>query len=88
MNSILKYLLATLVIKGDLTDMKTDDAILLLGGAAKDGHLMAKIAMGLLFADGIDVSFDCSRAVNYFSEEALSHPFFMVNFLLFRKNII
>lgn len=34
--------------------------------------------MGLLFADGIDVNYDCTRAVNYFSEEALSHPFFMV----------
>jgi hypothetical protein len=29
---------------------------------------MAKITMGLLFADGIDVNFDCARAVNYFSE--------------------
>lgn len=68
MNPILKYLFATNVIKGDLKSVKTDDVILLLGGAAKDGHLMAKIAMGLLFADGVDVNFDCPKAVNYFSE--------------------
>lgn len=82
MNPILKYLFASLVLKGDIKTIKTDDAVLLLGAAAKDGHLMAKIAMGLLFTDGIDVSFDCQRAVNYFSEEALSHPFFMVRFKL------
>lgn len=29
---------------------------------------MAKIAMGLLFTDGIDVSYDCKRAVTYFAE--------------------
>ncbi len=80
MNPILKYLFATLVIKGDIKSVKTDDAVLLLGSAAKQGHLMAKITMGLLFADGIDVNFDCQRAINYFSEEALSHPFFMVHF--------
>lgn len=67
MNPILKYLFATLVIKGDVEDMKTDDAVLLLGSAAKEGHLMAKITMGLLFADGIDVNFDCARAIGYFS---------------------
>jgi hypothetical protein len=67
MNSILKYLFASLVIKGDVPSVKTDDAILLMGGAAKDGHLMAKISMGLLFADGIDVNYDCARAINYFS---------------------
>jgi len=67
MNSILKYLFASLVIKGDVPSIKTDDAILLMGGAAKDGHLMAKISMGLLFADGIDVNYDCARAINYFS---------------------
>lgn len=81
MNPIIKYLFATLVIKGDIKTIKTDDAILLLGVAAKDGHLMAKVALGLLFADGIDVSFDCQRAINYFSEEAVSHPFFMVELL-------
>lgn len=68
MNPILKYLFATLVIKGDIKTIKTDDAVLLLASAAKEGHLMAKITMGLLFTDGIDVSFDCQRAINYFSE--------------------
>ena len=80
MNPILKYIFANLVIKGDIPTVKTDDAVLLMGGAAKEGHLMAKISMGLLFADAIDVNYDCARAVNYFSEEALSHPFFMVFF--------
>lgn len=75
------------MIKGDINEIKVDDAVLLLGSAAKEGHLMAKITMGLLFADGVDVNFDCVRAVNYFSEEALSHPFFMVYFFLFRINI-
>lgn len=35
MNPILKYLFATLVIKGDIKEVKTDDAVLLLGSAAK-----------------------------------------------------
>lgn len=35
MNPILKYLFATLVIKGDIKEIKTDDAVLLLGSAAK-----------------------------------------------------
>jgi hypothetical protein len=67
MNTILKYLFANVVIKGDVPSVKIDDAILLMGSAAKEGHLMAKISMGLLFADGIDVNYDCARAVNYFS---------------------
>jgi hypothetical protein len=29
---------------------------------------MAKITMGLLFSDGIDVNYDCKRAITYFSE--------------------
>jgi hypothetical protein len=39
---------------------------------------MAKITMGLIFLDGIDVSFDCVRASKYFAEEGLAHPFFIV----------
>lgn len=35
MNPILKYLFATLVIKGDIKEIKIDDAVLLLGSAAK-----------------------------------------------------
>jgi hypothetical protein len=68
MNSILKYLFANLILKGDVPSLKPDDAILLMGSAAKEGHLMAKISMGLLFADGIDVNYDCARAVGYFYE--------------------
>lgn len=67
MNSILKYLFASLVIKGDVPGVKVDDAVVLLVSAAKEGHLMAKISMGLLFADGIDVSYDCKKAVDFFS---------------------
>jgi hypothetical protein len=67
MNSILKYLFANLVIKGDVPGVKIDDAVVLLVSAAKEGHLMAKISMGLLFADGIDVSYDCKKAVDFFS---------------------
>lgn len=78
MNSILKYLFASLILKGGVPTLKADDAILLMGSAAKEGHLMAKISMGLLFADGIDVNYDCAKAVGYFYEEASSHPFFMV----------
>jgi hypothetical protein len=43
------------------------------------GHLMSKITMGLIFIDGIDISYDCQRAVNYFAEEGMTHPFFMVD---------
>lgn len=81
MNTILKYLFANLILKGDIPTLKADDAVLLMGGAAKEGHLMAKISMGLLFADGIDVNYDCARAVGYFYEESLSHPFFMVFYI-------
>lgn len=85
MHSIIKFLLATIALKGDVPEIKTDDAVLLLGTAANEGHLMAKIAMGLLFSDGIDVNYDCTRAINYFSEEAISHPFFMVNIYLMKR---
>jgi hypothetical protein len=52
----------------------------LLGNAAQDGHLMAKIALGLLFTDGTDVNFDCKRAIQYFSEESIAYPYFIVHF--------
>ena len=68
MNPILKYLYGSLIIKGDVDGINKEDGVLLLGGAAKEGHLMAKIAMGLLFTDGIDVNYDCKRAVGYFAE--------------------
>ncbi len=35
MNTILKYLFGSLILKGDLPDIKTDEGILLLGSAAK-----------------------------------------------------
>ena len=63
MNPILKYMYALLVIEGTIKEMKVDDAVVLLGSAAKQGHLMARISMGLLFADGIDVNYDCKRAI-------------------------
>ncbi len=81
MNTILKYLFASVILKGDVSTLKADDAVLLMGSAAKEGHLMAKISMGLLFADGIDVNYDCARAVGYFYEESSSHPFFIVIFV-------
>lgn len=35
MNSILKYLYGSLIIKGDVQGINKEDGILLLGGAAK-----------------------------------------------------
>ena len=39
---------------------------------------MAMSALGLIFTDGTDVSFDCKRAVEYLSDEAFSHYLFQV----------
>lgn len=35
MNTILKYLFASLILKGDVPTLKADDAVLLMGSAAK-----------------------------------------------------
>lgn len=35
------------------------------------------VQMGLLFVDGSDLSYDCMRAVEYLSKEAVSHKIFL-----------
>ena len=35
MNTIIKYLFGSLIIKGDIKELKTDEGVLLLGSAAK-----------------------------------------------------
>ena len=63
----LKYLTSTLVLSRDIMG-ETEIAVSLLEEAAKDGNIMAMVQMGLLFVDGADLSYDCFRAVEYFSK--------------------
>jgi hypothetical protein len=39
---------------------------------------MAKVAMALIFIDGMHAGYDCVRATKYLSDEGIEHPFFMV----------
>lgn len=38
--------------------------------------------MALVFVDGIDINYDCTKAISYFAQEGMYHPFFMVNLIL------
>ena len=58
----LKFLTATLVLAGNIKGGK-DTAIRLIEEAAKQGNIFAITTLGLIFADGSDVSYDCKRAV-------------------------
>lgn len=71
----LKYLAGSLVLSGEIEGTK-EYAIQLIEEAAKEGNTMAMTQMGILFVDGSDLSFDCSRATEYFSKDALSRKVF------------
>ena len=55
--------------------------------AVGQGNVMAMTALGLILADGSDISFDCKKAVNYFSNEAFSRYIFQVFGLICRKKL-
>ena len=47
--------------------------------AANNGLPMAKVLLGILFADGTNgLKFGCEEAVKYFYEDSLAFPYFKV----------
>ena len=80
----IKFLVSTLIIAGELKGSK-DSAVRLMEEAVGHGNVMAMTALGLMLADGSDISFDCKKAVNYFSNEAFSRYIFQVLKLICRK---
>ena len=72
-----KFLLGSLALAGEINGEK-DTAISLLESSSLQGNIQALTTLGLIFADGSDVSYDCKRSTRYFSDEAFSRYHFQV----------
>jgi len=82
----MNYLIGAAVIKGELTGHAVEEGYKLLDSAVLQGSTMAKVLLGILFADGAHgLKYGCEEATKYFSEEALVFPFFKVLLSQFRR---
>lgn len=60
----------------------------MLDTAAAQGNTMAKVLLGILFADGANgLKYGCEEATKYFAEEALVFPFFVVVVMRLRTEL-
>lgn len=48
----MSYLIGAAIIKGELKGITTDEGYALLDKAAAQGNTLAKVLLGILFADG------------------------------------
>ena len=65
------------IVRGELKGVPQDEGYKILDQAVMQGSTMAKVLLGVLFADGAQgLKFGCDEATKYFAEEALVFPFF------------
>lgn len=55
------------MVAGEIKGEK-ENGIRLMEEAAHQGNIQALSSLGIIFADGSDISYDCKRATQYFSD--------------------
>ena len=82
-----KALYGALILRGDVPKEEKMTGMVLLQESSNYGFAISKLILGMTYLDGVDISYNCPKAINHIREGLLSVDLWAVRVLIFRTRL-